>query len=200
MIAGLRGRVFSKSADALFIDVSGVIYQVGTSAQTLGSVGDAGAEVQVLTRLIVREDQMALYGFLSLDELRLFDTLLGVTGVGPRLACAVLGRFPADQLYSVILEENATLLATVPGIGRRTAARLILELRGKLPALDGLTLRVPDGGAMTIPGRVTDDVVDALQSLGYSGQEIATAVAAIPNDVVGTENRMLAALRSLGRA
>ncbi|CAA9548120.1 MAG: RuvA [uncultured Thermomicrobiales bacterium] len=195
MIAGLRGRVFAKTTDSLFIDVNGVIYQVGTSANTLGDSGDQGAEVMVVTRLIVREDQMALYGFTTEDELRLFDTLVSVTGVGPRLACAVLSRFPIDQLHNAIASENASLLATVPGIGQKTAARLILEMRGKLPALQGLPSRT---GAMAVPGRRADEVVEALQALGYSPAEIATSVSNISPEIEGTEARLLAALRSLG--
>lgn len=195
MIAGLRGRVFTKTTDSIFIDVHGVIYQVGTSANTLGTTGEPGTEVEVVTRLIVREDQVALYGFATGDELRLFDTLVSVTGVGPRLACAVLSRFPTDQLHNAIANENASLLATVPGIGQKTAARLILEMRGKLPALQGLP---PRTGSSPVPGRAADEVVEALQSLGYSPAEIATSVSNIPQDIEGTEARLLAALRSLG--
>lgn len=195
MIAGLRGRVQTKTVDSLFVDVNGVIYQVGTSANTLGQTGEPGAEVTVVTRMIVREDQVSLYGFVSSDELRLFDTLVSVTGVGPRLACAVLSRFPTDQLHSAIASENASLLATVPGIGQKTASRLILEMRGKLPALQGIASRTGSSG---IPGATVDEVVEALQSLGYSPAEIATSVNAIPVDVEGTEARLLAALRSLG--
>lgn len=193
MIAGLRGVVDTKTADSIFVDVNGVVFQVGTSAVTLGQTGDPGADVRILTRLIVREDQLSLYGFASGDELRLFDTLIGVTGVGPRLACAILSRFPTDQLHSVIANENATLLATVPGIGRKTAARLILEMRGKLPALHG-----GPAAAGGIPGAQSDDVVEALQALGYSGAEVAVAVNAIPTEVEGTDQRLLYALQSLG--
>ncbi len=195
MIAGLRGQVYTKTVDSLFLDVNGVIYQVGTSANTLGETGDPGAEVTIVTRMIVREDQVSLYGFASSDELRLFDTLISVTGVGPRLACAVLSRFPTDQLHSAIASENASLLATVPGIGLKTASRLILEMRGKLPALQGVATR---SGSSAIPGAKVDEVVEALQSLGYSAAEIATTVNRIPNDVEGTEARLLAALRALG--
>ncbi len=195
MIAGLRGRVYTKTVDALFIDVGGVIYQVGTSANTLGQTGDPGTEVVVVTRLIVREDQMSLYGFATGDELRLFDSLVSVTGVGPRLACAILSQFPTDQLHSAIATENASLLATVPGIGQKTAARLILEMRGKLPALQGLT---PRSSSSPLPGASVDEVVEALQSLGYSPAEIATSVNSIPGEIEGTEARLLAALRSLG--
>ena len=198
MIAGLRGRVFTKTSDSLFVDVQGVIYQVGTSAMTLGETGDAGAEVTVVTRMIVREDQMSLFGFATADELRLFDTLVSVTGVGPRLACAILSRFRADELHSVIASENDVMLATVPGIGRKTAARLILEMRGKLPALQGIAAS-KGGNTATIPGGGgEDEVVEALRSLGYNPAEVATAVMTIPADIEGTEFRLMAALRSLG--
>ena len=195
MIAGLRGQVYTKTVDSLFLDVNGVIYQVGTSANTLGETGEPGTDVTIVTRMIVREDQVSLYGFASSDELRLFDTLISVTGVGPRLACAVLSRFPTDQLHSAIASENASLLATVPGIGLKTASRLILEMRGKLPALQGVATR---SGSSAIPGAKVDEVVEALQSLGYSPTEITTSVNSIPNDVEGTEARLLAALRALG--
>ena len=133
MIAGLRGHIAGKLLDAILVDVGGVIYRVGTSATTLGDVGEIGDEVQLRTHLIVREDQLALFGFASLDELALFDTLITVTGVGPRLACAILSRLRPDALALAISDGDVNLLATVPGIGKKTAARLIVDLRGKIP-------------------------------------------------------------------
>src|SRR5918997_4934414 len=138
MIAGLRGRLARKTSDSLLIDVGGVIYRVGTSATTLRDVGDSEADVTVRTHLFVREDQLTLYGFASDDELRLFETLIGVSGVGPRLACAILSHMETERLHEAIAAENADYLATVPGVGKKTAARLILELRGKV-ALAGRT-------------------------------------------------------------
>ncbi len=135
MIAGLRGRLEGKVPDALLIDVGGVIYRVGTSATTLRDIGDVGDDVKLKTHLFVREDQLTLYGFATDDELRLFETLIGVSGVGPRLACAILSHMETERLHEAIAAENADYLATVPGVGKKTAARLILELRGKLAPL-----------------------------------------------------------------
>ena len=193
MIAGLRGRVEAKLPDALLVDVGGVIYRVGTSATTLDGVISEGESIRLHTHLFVRQDQLTLYGFAGLDELRLFETLIGVTGVGPRLACAILSRVRTDALHDAILHENADLLATVPGVGKRTAARLILELRGKL---------VPAGPlpAGTAPFRDDADVVQALQALGYTAAEAHGAAALLPRGTTMTaEERVVAALRELAQ-
>ena len=192
MIAGLRGRLEGKATDASLVDVGGVVYRVGTSATTLAQVGDAGETVRLHTYLFVREDQRTLYGFAIPEELRLFETLIGVTGVGPRLACAVLSHIRTDLLYDAIAREDAGLLGSVPGVGRKTAARLILELRGKL---------VPAGIAPSgAPSRDDAEVVEALKALGYTAAEAHGAVAALPRDPAATvDDRLMAALRELAR-
>ncbi len=190
MIAGLRGRLESKLPDALLVDVGGVIYRVGTSATTLDEVGEPGDSVRLHTFLFVREDQLTLYGFAGTDELRLFETLIGVTGVGPRLACAILSRVRTDALHEAIARENADLLATVPGVGKKTAARLILELRGKL-----VPAAVP---AAAGPARDDGDVIAALRALGYTTAEAHAAAARVPPDpALAVEDRVVAALREL---
>jgi holliday junction DNA helicase RuvA len=190
MIAGLKGRIERKLDDAALVDVGGVIYRVNTSLITLEEIGDAGESVRLFTHLFVREDQMSLYGFASQDELRLFETLITVSGVGPKLALSVLSRVRPEVLESAITEENAALLATVPGVGRKTAARLILELRGKLvPAA---------GGVLTVPSREDAEVVAALRSLGYTTAEAHGALSRVPHDADLTlEDRVVAALREL---
>lgn len=192
MIAGLRGQVDTKLIDAVLVDVGGVIFRVNTSTTTLNEVGEHGDDVRLQTHLVVREDQLTLYGFTTDDELRLFETLIGVTGIGPRLACAILSRLSPDALTIAITAENAELLATVPGVGKRTAARLILELRGKL---------VPVAAVAPTPGSQTDsEVVAALRALGYTTAEAHGAVARLPRetDEAAVEARVLAALRDLG--
>lgn len=191
MIAALRGTLDARLADAVLIDVGGVIYRVNTSATTLNEIGEPGDDVRLRTHLIVREDQLTLYGFSTADELNLFETLIGVTGVGPKLACAVLSRLKPDELTTAITGENADLLATVPGVGKRTAARLILELRGKL---------VPVAAVSPTPGSQTDsEVVAALRALGYTAAEAHGAVARLPRDTsdAAVEERVVAALRDL---
>src|SRR3954451_10061200 len=193
MIAGLKGRLERKLEDAALIDVAGVIYRVNTSGITLDEIGDAGDNVRLFTLLYVREDQLTLYGFASTEELRLFETLIGVTGVCPRLAPAILSRVRPEALEVAINGENAELLATVPGVGRKTAARLILELRGKL---------VPASGPMaTAPSQADADVIQALRSLGYTSAEAHGALSRIARDQDLTlEERVVSALRELAEA
>src|SRR5688500_17224321 len=118
MISGLIGRVDAKLPDAVLVDVGGVIYRVGTSKTTINEIGEIGETVRLRTHLFVREDQLTLYGCATPDELRLFETLISVTGVGPRMACAILSHFGADRLHEAIVQENVDLLATVPGVGK----------------------------------------------------------------------------------
>ena len=187
MIAGLHGTIDSKRPDALLVDVSGVIYRVGTSTSTLSVVGNVGDPVRLFTYLLVREDMLALYGFATQDELDLFEALISASGVGPKTACAVLSRFQPDQLREAIHHGNAQLFATVPGIGAKTAARLIVDLKGKLPEPTGgySEIAVPD-----------DDVVAALRSLGYSASEaMAAAIRVESTGGLTSEERVIAALR-----
>jgi Holliday junction DNA helicase RuvA len=171
MIAGLRGLVDAKAVDAVLLDVAGVIYRVGTSKTTLSEIGEPGDEARLHTYLFVREDQLTLYGFATTDELRLFETMIGVTGIGPKLACAILSHIRTDLVYEAIQNENADFLATVPGVGKKTAARMILELRGKLPA--GLVA----SGAAPVADRDQTEVIEALRALGYTAAEAHGAVA-----------------------
>ncbi len=195
MIAGLRGQIAGKSPDSILVDVGGVIYRVGTSANTLGDAGEIGDAVSLHTHLIVREDQLALFGFASLDELALFDTLIGVSGIGPRLACAVLSRLRPDALALAISNEDVNLLATVPGIGKKTAARLIVDLRGKLP-------ETMAGGVL--PGAANpaeEEAMAALRALGYTSAEASSAlVRASQRGGTTLEERVFFALQELGSA
>lgn len=196
MIAGLIGRIHRIDPDAVRIDVNGVIYRVNTTTRTGEEAGGVGAGIEVFTHMVVREDAQILYGFLTEQELMWFETLLGVNGVGPRLACAVLSRFRPDELLNVIAAEEVSLLSTVPGIGKRTASRILLDLRGKLPQDIERTVAVagmPGGG---------HDVIGALEALGYSTAEALTALKDLSEDVreSPTEDQVLAALRLLGGA
>jgi Holliday junction DNA helicase RuvA len=197
MIAALRGQVDGKTVDAVLLDVGGVIYRVGTSKTTLAEIGEPGDEARLHTYLFVREDQLTLYGFATTDELQLFETMIGVTGIGPKLACAILSHIRTDLVYEAIQNENADFLATVPGVGKKTAARMILELRGKLPA----GLGAPAGAAPAADG-VQAEVIEALRALGYTAAEAHGAVARTARNVetgAPVEERLLAALRELGQ-
>jgi len=192
MIAGLRGRIAGKLSDAFLIDVNGVIYRVGTSANSLAESGNVGDEIELVTHLVVREDLLALFGFAEGDELRVFETLITVTGIGPRLACAILSIMRPEALLYAVEQGDAEKIATVPGIGKKTASRLIVELRGKLPET---------GGPMALPTSEDADVIAALRSLGYSLGEANTAVARIGNAAGRTvEERVVAALQDLSES
>lgn len=192
MIAGIRGFVAARLLDALHVDVGGVIYRVNTSGSTLNEIADEAPELSLHTHLFVREDQLTLYGFLTSYELELFETLITVTGVGPRLACAILTKIQPNELSAAIAREDADLLATVPGVGKRTAARLILELRGKLvPATV-----VP--GAMGGPPPADAEVLAALRALGYTlGEAHDALLRAGDTSGLAVEDRVVAALRVL---
>ena len=196
MIAGLIGTVHASHVDALHVNVGGVIYRVMTSGRTIAQAGATGDHVELHTHLVVRDDAMILYGFLTIPELQWFETLIGVTGVGPRLACAVLTRFSPEELFGVIEREEVTMLSSVTGIGKRTASRILLDLRGKLPPdLTGSAVGA-GGGAVHADDR---DVVEALQALGYTLAEARDAIArSDPGENPTAEARILAALKEIG--
>ena len=187
MIAGLLGIIESQRSDALFVNVNGLIYRVGTATSTLNVAGGVGEKIRLYTYLLVREDQLALYGFATQEELDAFEVLISASGIGPKIACAVLSRFQLGQLREAIDQGNAQMFSTVPGIGAKTAARLIVDLKGKLPdsAIGSIDVTPAD-----------EDVVAALRSLGYSAAE-ATAAALRVESMPGatSEERVIAALR-----
>lgn len=193
MIAGLIGRIHAVAPDSVLVNVNGIVYRVNTSSRTGPEAGGVGAPVELHTHLVVREDAQVLYGFLTDNELNWFETLIGVNGVGPRLACAVLSRFTPDALLDAISTEEVALLSTVPGIGKRTASRILLDLRGKLP------VNLESTGPLA--AQSDPEVLGALQALGYSTAEALGALSAIPRDEGRTtEEQVLEALRRLGGA
>ncbi len=195
MIAGLQGVVAQIEPDALVINVHGVLYRAYVPSSVLqGEEARVGGSVFLHTQQIVREDSLTLYGFLKAQDVAWFRTLLGVNGVGPRVALAMLSRFQGDSLFDVVEREDVNALSSVPGIGRKTASRVLLDLRGKLPAPDelsaGATARHEDA-----------ELIEALESLGYSRTEAATVASAIDVDRdTDLEARLLAALRELSPA
>jgi Holliday junction DNA helicase RuvA len=190
VIAGLRGTIYRTTTDAIQLDVGGVIYLVSSSTRSIADAGEPGSTVHMYTHLVVREDALTLFGFLTESELSWFQTLITVNGVGPRLACAVLSKLSPDQLIKGIAEEDVNLLSTVPGVGKRTASRILLDLRGKLPD----NLEVP-----AVVQIEDTDTMAALRALGYTAAESQAAVSRLNVDASATpEERVIAALRQLG--
>lgn len=192
MIAGLRGKLESLGNDWAIIGVGGISFQVYMPTSTLSALGNIGKEVMVHTHLQVKEDNMALYGFASADELRLFETLLSVTGVGPRLALSMLSTMSVEQLIMAIATGSIDLLTTVPGIGKKTASRLILELKDKIAA----------GWTITPSAQIAQEnteVLAALTALGYSIAEASRAIATLPpSPTLSLEEKVRLALQYFG--
>jgi Holliday junction DNA helicase RuvA len=195
VIASLRGRLAALLPDGAVIDVGGVGYRVHLTPKALAGLPREG-EVHVHTVTWVREDALALYGFPTAAERRAFEVLLGVSGVGPRLALSVLGVHSPEALDRAVRAGDVDALTLVPGVGRKGAARLLLELKGKLGE-DPASL--PDGDGSR---PVYAEVREALGALGYGPAEIKAALAALPADAgaLATEELLRLALRGLGTA
>jgi Holliday junction DNA helicase RuvA len=156
MIGSLRGKLIHKKPDHVLVDVGGVGYLVHVPLNTLSNLPDEGHDVFLKVHTHVRDDAIQLFGFLTEEEKKVFVTLLGITGVGPKMALNVLSGIPHDDFLTAIRKEDVAMLCRVPGLGKKTAHRLILELRDKLPS--------PSAAK---EDRVFDDVLSALVNLGY---------------------------------
>jgi Holliday junction DNA helicase RuvA len=173
MIAGLQGKLQTIGNSWAIINVGGISFQVYMPTSTLSTLGAIGEKVELHTHLYLREDNATLYGFATPEELLLFQTLTTVSGVGPKLALAMLSAMSPEKLTMAIATGSAEVLSEVPGIGKKMASRLILELKGKLAA------------GVPAPAELAEentDVLAALTSLGYSVREATRAIAALPQD------------------
>lgn len=190
MIAGLRGRILARGENYLILEVGGVGFQVYTPTTLLTQLAGSGGEVRLYTHLHVRENELTLYGFASEDELALFNLLLGVNGVGPKSALAILSALPADAFRAAVVAGDVALLQRTPGIGKKTAERIILDLRDKV-AKEGITSLLA-----ALPAE--PEVVAALTSLGYTLLEVRGALAQLPQEEMAVEEKVMLALRYLG--
>ena len=184
MIVCLTGTILELSPSHLVLDVGGVGYELGISATTAASLPKVGtAGVSVFTRMVVREGAVDLYGFGTRDERTLFDRLVSISHVGPKLALSVLSTFTPAGLATVVVSEDAAGMARVPGVGKKTASRLIMELAdvfAKDPSLRGLVgardAQVAYAGTNTSDSTVDADVTEALLSMGFTSQEAELAL------------------------
>ena len=183
MIASLHGKLELISTDFVIINVNGIGFLVYIPTSTLNTLGSLGQEVHLRTNLVVREDSMTLYGFATESELELFQVLTGVSGLGPKLALAMLSSMSVEQLSTAIATENIDLLTAIPGIGKKMANRLVLELKDKISA-----------GLISAPAaqlaEENAEVVAALTSLGYSIAEASRAVATLPESDMSLEEKI----------
>lgn len=201
MIGSLRGELLDRTDEELLIEVSGVGYRVSVTPATAGEVGVSGATVFLHVHHHRREDAETLYGFSSIEERRVFETLIGTHGVGPSLALAILSVHSPLGLRHVVAGDDVAALCLVPGVGKKTAARLLVELKSRLALPDGQPSSAGGltgdeaGGAASVRG----DVRDALSALGYGAEEIGRALAELPE--VGESSDLLrVALQRLAAA
>ncbi len=192
MIASLYGKLESLGSDGAIIDVGGIGFQVYMPTSTLSTLGSAGDEVKLYTHLHLREDNATLYGFATAEERGLFQTLIAVSGLGPKLALAMLSAMRVDQIAMAIATGSSEILTTVPGVGKKMANRLVLELKDKIGA-----------GWITTPAtelaQENTEVLAALTSLGYSASEATRAVASLPpSQELSLEEKIKLALQYFG--
>ena len=189
LVSSVRGTLEGVGPDWADIDIGGVTLRVSAPDSTLRSIGTVGGQVRLLTTLQVREDSLTLFGFGSEEERSVFDALISINGVGPRLALGVLSHLSPDSLAAAVQAGDANAIATVHGVGRKTAGRIVLELKGKLP----------EGWSSAQPGYQDDDVLDALTSLGYSAIEVRKAVAEIADGAsLSVEEKVRRVLERMG--
>jgi Holliday junction DNA helicase RuvA len=172
MIAHLRGKLISKHPNQAIVEAAGVGYDVTISVPTFSGLPSLGAEISLFIHTHVREDALALFGFLRAQEKQLFEKLLSVSGIGPKLAVTILSGMEADTMVAAIKGNNVAALTRIPGIGKKTAERMVLELRDKLDAFG-----IPAAVAVVSP--VEEDVISALVNLGYQRPVAERALARV---------------------
>jgi Holliday junction DNA helicase RuvA len=196
MIGSLRGKLVEKRPNLVLLEVAGVGYQVLIPLSTFTRLGALHAEATLLVHTHVREDQLSLYGFLTAREKQCFELLISASGVGPSLALKILSGMGLDELVPAIRKGDLAQLVRIPGVGRKTAERIVLELRDKLAAVD-----VPEAGKPATRSQLESDVASALVNLGYDERAVESAMAksrgTVGNDF---ESLLRASLQVLGGA
>ena len=191
MIGRLVGTLAEKAPPQVLIDVNGVGYEVDVPMSSFFNLPGLGERVTLLTHFVVREDAQLLYGFLTHEERATFRQLIRISGIGPRTALSILSGLSVSELSQAVTQQQAGRLVKVPGIGKKTAERLLLELKGKLG---------PDMGApgATVASDAQADIVQALMALGYNEKEAAAALKALPADI-GVADGIKQALKALSK-
>jgi Holliday junction DNA helicase RuvA len=196
VIGHLRGRLVRKAPPALILDVNGVGYELEAPMSTFYRLPELGSEVELHTHLVIREDAHLLYAFATEDERRLFRDLLRVTGIGPKIGLALLSGIDVDTFMRCVEAEDTQALTRIPGIGRKTAERLLIEMRDRIRALGQL----PAGGSSTAAaGGARTEAYAALVALGYRPVEVNRLLKDVEQDGAGTEELIRRALQAAAR-
>lgn len=197
MIGRLKGRLVYKEPPTLLVDVSGVGYELEAPMTTFYDLPAVGEELTLYTHLLVRDDAHLLYGFSRESQRRLFRGLIKVNGVGPRVALAILSGLTYQEFEQCVVAEDVARLTRVPGIGRKTAERLIVEMRDKVPAPDSGMGGTGEAGPPPPQNDPVSEAVSALTALGYKPQEASRLVRAVPTQGLRTEEIIRQALKSV---
>jgi len=185
MISYLRGKYLDRTDEGnIIIDVNGIGFEVNVTAEVLGRIEhNINEETEIYTYMQVKEDDMSLYGFTSLEEISVFKKIIGVSGIGPKGAMSILSTLSREQLILAVIEENSDLIAKAPGIGKKTAAKLVLELKDKFKLEDALSagssFKTEDAVSAQTDNSIVKDAIAALVALGYSATESTKAVRAV---------------------
>jgi holliday junction DNA helicase RuvA len=171
MIGSLRGKLIEKRPNQILVDINGVGYQVQIPLSTFASLGALHTETSLLIHTHVREDQLTLYGFVTARERQCFELLISASGVGPSLALKILSGMSIEELVPAIRKGDLAQLVKIPGVGRKTAERIVVELRDKLVVID-----VPDAGRRSTRSQLEEDVASALSNLGYDTKSVERAI------------------------
>ena len=202
MYAYIKGVLADVEEESVVVEAGGIGYRIYTTGQTFDYLPAVGEEVKLYTYLNVREDAMILYGFLTKDDLRVFKLLIGVNGIGPKGALAVLSVMTTDDLRFAVLGDDAKAIAKAPGIGAKTAQRVILELKDKLSLEDAFEKKLENqasGAAVSMNSTVKNDAVMALNALGYSSTESLKAVSRVDiTEDMDVEDVLKLALKNMG--
>ena len=200
MIGQLRGKLLDKRAPWLLLDVNGVGYELEAPMTVFYQLPDIGVELQLYTHFVVREDAQLLYGFASRFERELFRALIKVNGVGPKMALAILSGMEAERLVRCIELQDTTTLVKIPGVGKKTAERLLIEMSDRLGKLDGVPASLPGLASIAMPDDAVTDAVAALESLGYRPKDAQAAVAKVTGaESMTSEQLIRQALKGLAR-
>lgn len=200
MYSYIRGILAEIEEDKIVVEANGIGYNIYTTAQTFDYLPPMGEEVKVYTYLHLREDVMMLYGFLTKDDLRVFKLLIGVNGIGPKGALAILSVMTTDDLRFAVLGDDAKAIAKAPGVGAKTAQRLILELKDKLSLEDAFEQKLEHQQTPQVSNAkgVKNEAVEALVALGYSSSEALKALNGIEvTDETDVEDLLKAALKNM---
>jgi Holliday junction DNA helicase RuvA len=201
MIGRLQGTILEKQPPSILIDVQGVGYELEASMSTFYQLPDCGENITLHTHLVVREDAQLLYGFYSLSERQMFRNLIKISGVGPKLALTILSGMSAEDFSRCIMDGDSKALTRLPGVGKKTAERLVIELKDRLEKDDSIKLPGSTGTTASIERQANpvNDAVSALISLGYKAQQASQMIRDIDVEAKSTEEIIRAALQGGAR-